>query len=402
MRDRILGLVEKADLVIGSAAEVVDRAELTAFAATVRNTRSRLSSPDDVLIAALVGGTGSGKSSLFNALSGAELAEVGGVRPTTGRPLVAVPEGRAAALAPFFDELGIEDREVAPVPSWLCLIDMPDTDSVELDHRLRTESLLARLDVLIWVVDPEKYRDAALHTRYIEPLAAYAGQFLFVLNQADRLAAPDRGLVAADFLDALERDGIPDPVVIVAAADPPAGPPQGGSDLMTALESLAERGSGVYEKLAIDLSRAAADLLARIGPTIGAHERLEALASDLTRIALEAGAEPAVSHGGEVLEGMADEVGGPVSAKLREFSARLPTVVQEALDAAGEPPKHRRVLWREQDAEIQDRRTEATEAFVRDVLVEPAQSLFAARAESQAALVDLSLDAASVLAAKPK
>ena len=142
MRDRILGLVEKADLVIGSAAEVVDRAELTAFAATVRNTRSRLSSPDDVLIAALVGGTGSGKSSLFNALSGSELAEVGGVRPTTGRPLVAVPEGRAAALAPFFDELGIEDREVAPVPSWLCLIDMPDTDSVELDHRTIVMPLL--------------------------------------------------------------------------------------------------------------------------------------------------------------------------------------------------------------------------------------------------------------------
>ena len=41
--------------------------------------------------------------------------------------------------------------------------------------------------MLIWVVDPQKYADAALHDRYLKPLARHADVMMIVLNQVDRL-----------------------------------------------------------------------------------------------------------------------------------------------------------------------------------------------------------------------
>ena len=59
------------------------------------------------------------------------------------------------------------------------------------------------VDLLVWVVDPQKYADAALHERYLRPLAGHAAAMLVVLNQVDLLggqgAARDdlRGCFAA-------------------------------------------------------------------------------------------------------------------------------------------------------------------------------------------------------------
>ena len=49
----------------------------------------RLALSGDATVVALAGATGSGKSSLFNVLSGTELATVGVRRPTTATPLAA-------------------------------------------------------------------------------------------------------------------------------------------------------------------------------------------------------------------------------------------------------------------------------------------------------------------------
>ena len=73
------------------------------------------------------------------------------------------------------------------------LLDLPDHDSVRLEHRLEVDRLVELVDVLVWVLDPEKYADAAVHDRYLRPLAGHAGTLLVVLNQVDRLAdAADR------------------------------------------------------------------------------------------------------------------------------------------------------------------------------------------------------------------
>ena len=69
------------------------------------------------------------------------------------------------------------------------LLDLPDHDSVRLEHRLEVDRLVELVDVLVWVLDPEKYADAAVHDRYLAPLAGHAGVLLVVLNQVDRLDA---------------------------------------------------------------------------------------------------------------------------------------------------------------------------------------------------------------------
>ena len=76
-----------------------------------------------------------------------------------------------------------------PALDGLVLLDLPDHDSVRLEHRLEVDRLVGLVDVLVWVLDPEKYADAAVHDRYLAPLAGHAGVLLVVLNQVDRLDA---------------------------------------------------------------------------------------------------------------------------------------------------------------------------------------------------------------------
>ncbi len=83
----------------------------------------------------------------------------------------------------------------------LVLLDLPDHDSTEVAHRLEVDRLVELVDVLVWVLDPQKYADAAIHDRYLRPLARHAEVMVVVLNQVDRLppdAVPEaRGRRAA-------------------------------------------------------------------------------------------------------------------------------------------------------------------------------------------------------------
>jgi hypothetical protein len=104
--------------------------------------RVRLESP---LIVATLGGTGTGKSSLINALAGAELVRSGRGRPTTTRPAVLCRPG----LSP--EVLGIDPREIdlvqqdLPSLANLVLLDCPDPDTTDALGPLPTDTTLARL-----------------------------------------------------------------------------------------------------------------------------------------------------------------------------------------------------------------------------------------------------------------
>ncbi|MEX1126899.1 MAG: GTPase, partial [Acidimicrobiia bacterium] len=263
MRDAIIGLLPMIDQALADCVGVVDQRTLEPVAHMRNRMMARLAYPDDMLLAALAGGTGSGKSSLFNAIAGEDVAATGGVRPTTSHPQALVPMSRESAIAGYLDEIGVDDRVSHEGREWLCLIDLPDTDSVEVDHRQRVDSLLPRLDCVVWVVDPEKYRDAALHHGYLAPMAAYHSQFVFVLNQSDRLTDDDISRVKADLVSALVEDGIENPTVFDTVAQPPAGPTLGIEGLLAHLEQ--ELGGSVYEKLLVDLRAGCSSLLEASG-----------------------------------------------------------------------------------------------------------------------------------------
>ncbi|MFF4096859.1 GTPase [Streptomyces sp. NPDC001834] len=175
--------------------------------------RRRLSSRHTVV--AVAGASGSGKSTLFNALAGAQISEAGLRRPTTSAPLACSWTDGAAGL---LDRLAIPGRlrrrpqqgaaGADEALQGLVLVDLPDHDSAAAGHREQADRVLALVDAVIWVVDPEKYADAALHERYLRPLAGHAEVTFVVLNQIDRLPGDAADQVLDDLRRLLDEDGM--------------------------------------------------------------------------------------------------------------------------------------------------------------------------------------------------
>jgi GTP-binding protein EngB required for normal cell division len=197
--------------------DLVDRAENV-----VRRGARRLALSGDHTVVALAGATGSGKSSTFNALSGVPIAAVSVRRPTTSATTgVAWGEDDAAEV---LDWLGVQRRhQVAPSPEvadldGLVLLDLPDHDSTEVAHHLEVDRLVQLVDMLVWVLDPQKYADAALHQRYLRPLASHKDVMIVVLNHIDEVAAADRGPMVKDLEKLLADDGLAGVPVLATSA----------------------------------------------------------------------------------------------------------------------------------------------------------------------------------------
>jgi hypothetical protein len=153
--------------------------------ARTESLRVRLEAP---LVVATLGGSGTGKSALVNAIAGHEVVAAGRSRPTTLAPiLVCRPD-----LGP--ENLGIDPALVEVVHSAsptlrdLVLIDCPDPDTTE-DVRLpgttlaRLRPVLAHCDVLLVTTTQQKYRSA----RVADELASAApgARLVFVETHAD-------------------------------------------------------------------------------------------------------------------------------------------------------------------------------------------------------------------------
>ena len=164
----------------------------------------------DATVVALAGATGSGKSTLFNALSGSEVSTPGVRRPTTGVAHATVwgADDDADRLLDWLEVPRRHRHEPEPHLDGLVLLDLPDHDSVRLEHRLEVDRLVGLVDVLVWVLDPEKYADAAVHDRYLAPLAGHAGVLLVVLNKIDRLDPESARACLADLRGLLDREGL--------------------------------------------------------------------------------------------------------------------------------------------------------------------------------------------------
>jgi hypothetical protein len=148
--------------------------------------RVRLEAP---LLVATLGGSGTGKSALVNAIVGQEVVTTGKSRPTTLRPtLVCRPD-----LSP--ENLGIDPASVevvhtqAPALADLVLVDCPDPDTTEdlqsgESTLARLRPVLAHCDVLLVTTTQQKYRSA----RVADELASAApgARLVFVETHADQ------------------------------------------------------------------------------------------------------------------------------------------------------------------------------------------------------------------------
>ncbi|TFV45404.1 GTPase [Blastococcus sp. TF02A_35] len=244
----------------------------------------------DATVVALAGATGSGKSTLFNALSGGEVSTPGVRRPTTGVAHATVwGDDGADRLLDWLEVPRRHRHAPEPALDGLVLLDLPDHDSVRLENRLEVDRLVALVDVLVWVLDPQKYADAAVHERYLAPLATHAGVLVVVLNQVDRLDEQAARACLADLRGLLDREGLSaTPLLAVSGRT--------GTGLAELRGELARRVSArrsATERLVADVRASAAGLAAHCGE--GNGRRGGPVADDLVDALAGAAGVPTVA-----------------------------------------------------------------------------------------------------------
>ncbi len=191
----------------------------------------RLMLSSEHTVVALAGGTGSGKSSLFNQLSAADFSTVGVTRPVTREAHACV--WGVSGSGPLLEWLGVPRRyryaRASALSSGehsmngLVLLDMPDHDSVMGHATDVVDKLVGMSDLLVWVLDPQKYADAAVHTRFLAPLAGHSEVVAVVLNQADLLTAGQIDDCVQDLRRLLDSEGLENSQILVTSALTGAG-----------------------------------------------------------------------------------------------------------------------------------------------------------------------------------
>ncbi|MBH0084347.1 dynamin family protein [Salinibacterium sp. SWN167] len=186
-----------------------------AAAAAVRQIddyiRPRLADLDAPLLAVVGGSTGSGKSTIVNALLGVATTRAGVIRPTTRQPIlvhapvdagwfasdrilpglarvrgrISAPGTPASSAGDTPEESRIGELmllEHESVPRSLAIIDAPDIDSVADENRALATQLLAAADLWLFVTTANRYADA-VPWRLLESAAARSITVGIVLNR---------------------------------------------------------------------------------------------------------------------------------------------------------------------------------------------------------------------------
>ena len=277
----------------------------------------RLSLSRSHTVVALAGTTGSGKSSIFNALSGAELSPVGLRRPTTGRTHAAV-FGNIDEAADNAHELldwlrvdlrfGADARRTsmhsgAPASrtsmhsggradeplSGLVLLDLPDIDSVERSHVIEADRLLELVDLIVWVLDPQKYADLSVHRRYRETFQHHADITVVAFNQADRLSPHDLRRCLDDLATILREEGLGGATVLPTSTVTPGGL----DELRSVLEKTVAARVAALQRLSADLDSTVEPLLPVMA---GEPGDLNRAGPPLTQALAVAAGVPVVAH----------------------------------------------------------------------------------------------------------
>lgn len=287
---------------IADARAVADRAQ------------ARRGLSEDLTVVAFAGSTGAGKSTLFNSIVGEEVAKAGVLRPTTSEPLAAIWRETPETIA-LLEWLGVTRWHVASggaeTLADLILIDLPDHDSTHAAHRAHVDHFVERVDLMVWVLDPQKYADALVHEQYLRRFSRHDDVTVVVLNQVDRLTVAEAQQCLAHVKRLVAEDGLTDAVVIAASNRSGEG-----------LESLAERILAAVAGRRTAVARLAADVASA--------------ADGLMRAAEDPGTPVAGGRAGDLsrlTDALTDAAGAPVIAAAIEKSSQ-----RKAVQAVGWPP----------------------------------------------------------------
>ncbi|GHJ48798.1 hypothetical protein Cs7R123_61400 [Catellatospora sp. TT07R-123] len=250
-----------------AARPYLPEADLAAAAALAVKADERLALSRLHTVVALAGATGTGKSSIFNGMAGLSLSQAGLRRPTTGQAHACVWGDQGAD--DLLDWLGVGKRFVRPGGadpdlSGLVLLDLPDFDSVHDAHRAEVDRLLAVVDLIVWVLHPQKYADKIVHHGYLARFHRHREITVVDLNQVDLLSPDDLQLCLVDLRRLLADDGLADVPVLTSST---VGPPGLRALADTVGAAVAAR-QAALRRLAADVDDAVADLKPLVAPDV--------------------------------------------------------------------------------------------------------------------------------------
>ncbi|MCK9275059.1 MAG: 50S ribosome-binding GTPase [Syntrophales bacterium] len=152
-----------------------------------------------------IGGTGTGKSTLFNALLQKKVSKAGVERPKTEGPVVYIHKDCMRQDELPFDTIGsvrmsdgdaaaeitgsenafsfIEHENVAL--SHIIFMDAPDVDSIDSKNRSIAEAVYLLSDVTVFVTSQEKYADD-IPSRFLYRLQKEGKTFFLLFNKTDK------------------------------------------------------------------------------------------------------------------------------------------------------------------------------------------------------------------------
>lgn len=355
----------------------LDTRMATRARAVIGRTRARLRLGSEHTVVALVGATGSGKSSLFNALAGIDLSEVGARRPTTQKPLACVWGPDQASPLLDWLRIPVDNRAVRESVldadrqaglHGLVLLDLPDHDSSDERHRQEVDRLIGLADLLIWVVDPQKYADEVLHTRYLRQLGGHDAVMLVVLNQIDRLRGQEGETCRRDLRRLLDADGLEAIELLTTSAR--RG--DGVDELRARLAEVVQRRSGAAIRASSDLdvvARALASGLAEREP----DPRALPAAQELTRALAQAAGMPALLDAVEAdyRRQALERVGWPFARWWR----RLRPDPLQRLELMGEAADLRRVVTASTSPKLSPAHRASVDLAVRSLATATAEAL---------------------------
>ena len=198
--DRVDALVRAAEV----SSQVLDDRDLARTVDELRRIRELVSASRTTLVVGVAGQSGTGRSSLVNALLGRPVAEVSLVRPTTTHP-TAYAVGSAAEVAAT-QLVGLPSVAApAEASDGLVLIDLPAIAPVDVPagspDSVRPASVpmsaeMDQLDLVLWVTSPQRYSDLD-HLLALEDLRGSGATVEVVVTGSDTLSALSATHIAA-------------------------------------------------------------------------------------------------------------------------------------------------------------------------------------------------------------
>jgi hypothetical protein len=261
------------------------------------------------MLVAILGGTGTGKSTLVNRLMGTNVSATSFRRTfTAGAVAIAADEknlperwlaiehrvltGAEVPARGTIDALAVvrDDRELTKK---ITLVDTPDLDGDQPQHHAQADRVFRWAQAIVFLVTPEKYQMTEL-LPYYRLTRRYAVPALFVMNKAEEPG------VVEDFQKQLAARDWPDARVFAIPRDDAAYEPPAEMNIAALREAITSIARPEKETFREGLAKRAVDLLGRMQDQILSPLREERRQADTLVAAVRALETPDLSVGVDV------------------------------------------------------------------------------------------------------